>query len=351
MVGNSKEKYNLTQFNEKVYLKIGSKWFYDGFYLYILLPWAIMNTFLNLISFYILNKMELRQNAKKLYIYLKIYLICCAIMSIGGMTMFVSYSPLYVSFGLSYFARLLRCQINLFLLILLHFYAYILDILIISERLSQFSWHSSNSFIKRNSPYKIAIIAFILCTLINMPSMYWHSIKTDEEFIRDLIENPDTFSYCSQTKFASTPLGAVLSLSMLAIKDIFTLFLEIILNIILIVYYVKFLRNKSRIQLNGYIIIQRGKNRNRLLRFPSSDKNLFFLTILFSMISFFSHFFSAFSTLLFISYKLDPLNANLVIIITSIISSIKYFSNFWILFIFNMNFRSLFFEIIRLRFT
>ena len=345
----SNEIKNISLFKEKVYSSLGSTWLYDGFYLYIMFPWTSINIILNLIAYFVLDKIELKQNTKKLYTYLKIYVMCCAIMSFGGTTIFISFSPRYVSFGLGFFARLLRCQINSIILMLLHFYANILDIWIIFERLSQFSWYSSSSFIKRNSPYKIAILSFLFCTLVNMPSMFWHSIKTDDEFIRDAIENPETFSYCSQTKFASSPLGAILSLIMLLIKDILTLILEIILNIILIVYYVKFLRNKSRVQLNGYIIIQRGKNRNRLLRFPSSDINLFLLTILFSMISFLSHFFSAFSTFLFISYKLDPFNANLIIIITSIISCLKYFSNFWILFIFNINFRNIFLDMVRLR--
>ncbi len=184
MIQNLKNMYNITQFNEKVYLSIGSTWLYDGFYLFMMLPWSIINIFLNIITFYILNKIELKPNTKKLYTYLKIYVICCIIMSLGGTTIFISFSPRYVSFGLGFIARLLRCQINSFILMLLHFYAYILDILIIFERLSQFSWYSSSSFIKRNSPYKIAFFAFIFCTIVNMPSMFWHSIKTDEEFFQ-----------------------------------------------------------------------------------------------------------------------------------------------------------------------
>lgn len=347
MINQLKKKFNITKdIDEKVYLRIGSTWFYDGFYLYLVLPWCILNFFLNVFTFVTLRQIKVTKNTKNLYIYLKVYVICCAIMSLGGSTMFISFSPRYVPFGISYFARLLRCQINLFIFILFHFYAYILDIFIIFERLSQFSWRSKSSLISKYSPYTICLMGFIFCTIVNMPSSFWFNIETDDDFIKRASQDSKTFSYCSESDFLTSPFGSILSILMLSIKDILTLILEIYLDIKLFVYYRKFLKNKSSLKSKGYLIVKHGRERRK---FSILEINLFLMTILLSFISILTHFSSAFTKIILFAYQFDTSLANLIIMITTLVSLFKYFSNFFILYIFNKKFKSVIVNLICLK--
>ena len=326
----------LNVFSEEAYITIGSTWFSDGFYLFMVLPWTIINVFLNGITFLVINKMTVKPSTKKLYVYLKIYVLVCGLLSLVGTTMFITFSPRYMPFGLNFFARLWRCQVKTPILLLLHFYTYILDILIIIERLSQFSSESSRIFIRKYSPYKLSVIALIFCVIVNMPINFWYDIGSDEKFFQEAREKPDKITYCSLAEFITSPIGSILSIIMLTISDILTLILEMILNIVLIFFYVKFLKKKSQV-----VSHQNGTTtRTNHKLFSSSEINLFLMIIFLSLISFTSHTCTAFSTFYLLGFKSDGVSLSTNMLITSFISTFKYFSNFFVLIIFNNKFRN-----------
>ena len=323
-------------FSEEAYIAIGSTLISDGFFLYMIPAWAVLNMILNIITFHALNKIKVKPGTRALYFYLKKYVFVCGLLSLGGTTMFITFSPRYISFGLDYSSRLFKCQIQTPVLILLHFYAYILDILIIIERLSQFSNESNRTFIKKYSPYKITLISMIFCIIVNMPSFFWYYVESNEIFLLKARETPDRLIYCSQSDFLSSTLGYILSFLMLGINDILTLIVEMILNIVLIFFYVKFLKKKSQ------VITQTGSTRAKRIKqnnYLSSDLNLFLMTIFLSLISFTSHVFTAFSTFFILGFKTDGVSLSTITLVNSFISSFKYFSNFFVLYIFNVKFR------------
>ena len=353
-------------FDEQFYLTIGSTWAFDSFYLFFILPTAIINSILNFLTFYILCNIKSNQKNKYLFFYLKIYVLNIAISSLFGILMFYTYSPRYFSFALDYFARILRCYIYTSVLTSMYFFTNILDIFISIERLSQFLRNRSNSIFKI-SPYITILIGLMFCILVNSPSYLWNYILSDDEFYSKAkdVQNLDSFSYCGRTDFIQSSLGGLLSTLMIFIRDILTLIIEIIINIVSIVYYKNFLKKKFRLNLMemGLIIfnqteLSHSQNQNNtntnnsntisnnVNRITLSDMNLFLMIIIISFLSILSHLATGFTTIVFIYYKKNYLFAYSVMLANAVINTIKNSSNFFILFLFNKRFRSLFKKIL-----
>ena len=253
----TKTMTNSTEFqdyDDKFYLIIGSTWVYDSIYLFIISPWYFISLFLNMFSFFVFTKIKQNQKTRKFYIYLKIYVLDCALMSVFGSTLFVSYSARYFQFSLGFVARIFRCQIYNSVVTLLYYYSNILDILITFERLSQFIL-KPNTFFNKFSPYKACLIGFVFCFILDSPAYLWNYVITDEEFYqgaRDL-ENIESFSYCGRSEFVKSNLGGILSLVMIIIRDLLTVIFEIMLNIYSIYYYRMFLQRKNQLAAIGQI--------------------------------------------------------------------------------------------------
>ena len=347
-------------FDEKFYLTIGSTWVFDSFYLFLISPFGFVNVLLNILTFYILCKIKPNQKNKYLFFYLKIYVFNIALTSIFGILMFYTYSPRYFSFSLDYFARILRCYIYTSLLTSMYFFSNILDIFITFERLSLLILSRKNPIFKI-SPYITILIGLLFCILINSPSFLWNYILSDDEFYSKAKDttNLDSFSYCGRTDFIQSSLGGLLSTLMIFIRDILTLIIEIIINIVSIVYYKNFLKKKFRLNLMemGLIIfnqteLSHSQNQNNtntnnsntisnnVNRITLSDMNLFLMIIIISFLSLLSHLATGFTTIVFIYYKKNYVFAYSVMLTNAVINTIKNSSNFFILFLFNKRFRS-----------
>ena len=353
-------------FDERFYMVIGSNWTFDSIYLFLISPWSFLNFLLNIISFYILHQIKENSKSARLYTYLKVYIADCALMCFLGSFIFCTYSPRYFSFALGIIGRIFRCEIFNSVTTLLYFYSNILDIFITFERLSQLSLNSK-SYINKISPFKLCVIGFIGCLIFNSPSFFWNYIQSDEEFYggaRDLA-NLEKFSYCGRTDFIKSNLGSILSLLMIIIRDFITLIFEIIFDILSILYYRQFLRKKNQIGIGqiSSIVLNREKTKannktnninnnnikgiNQIMnRVSMSDMNLFSMTITLSVISSTSHLMTASTTFFLIFFKTNYQSTYLIFLLSAIVNTIKYFSNFFILYFFNKKFQYLFKKII-----
>jgi hypothetical protein len=350
---NSTVIFHQNDFDEKFYLSIGSTWIFDSFYLFFILPTAVINVFLNFLTFYILCQVKANQKNKCLFFYLKMYVLNIGISSIFGILMFYSYSPRYFSFALDYFARVLRCHIYTSFLTTMYFFANILDILITFERLSQLILKQTNPLLKI-SPYLTTLIGLMFCLFVNSPSFLWNYILSDAEFYSQAkdVANLDSFSYCGRTEFIQSNLGGLLSSLMIFVRDIITIILEIVLNIFSVVYYKNFLKKKFRLNLLEMSIIiinqtelsnnQNHNTTNNNSRITLSDMNLFLMILIISFLSLLSHLATGFTTFVFIYYKKHYILAYSVMLTNALVNTIKNGSNFFILFLFNTKFRYIF---------
>ena len=351
MVFNSTNKTNNSlilmngDFDERFYLVIGSNWTYDSIYLFLISPWSFVNFWLNIISLFILFRIKENSKSAKLYTYLKVYIADCAFMSFLGSFIFCTYSPRYFSFALGFVGRVLRCQIYNSLTTFLYFYSNVLDIFITFERLSQLSLYSA-SFFNRTPPLILCLTGFFGCLIFNAPSFLWNFVQSDEEFYgkaRDLA-NLDKFSYCGKTDFIKSNLGGILTLLMIIVRDLITLILEIIFDILSIYYYVNFMKKKRQISMsnnqNHNQNNDHNSNNQNVHKLSWSDMNLFAMTITLSTISLASHLMTASTTFFLTFFRTNYESTSLIFLICSTVNTTKYFSNFFILYFFNRNFKN-----------
>ena len=109
----------------------------------------------------------------------------------------------YTSFSYSYTSRLFFCYINQFFFLSLAFYANMLSIMIIYERLSMFVLKYTKFHTKQ--PYERTRLLFIICCLINLIVCFNQQAKGEDEFIRhkndlNLLMN---LNKCDSTEFGT----------------------------------------------------------------------------------------------------------------------------------------------------
>ena len=111
--------------------------------------------------------------------------------------------PRYTSFSYSYTSRLFFCYINQFFFLSLAFYANMLSIMIIYERLSMFVLKYTKFHTKQS--YERTRLLFIICCLINLIVCFNQQAKGEDEFIRhkndlNLLMN---LNKCDSTEFGT----------------------------------------------------------------------------------------------------------------------------------------------------
>ena len=325
------------ELSQLFYLSIGSTWTFDSVYLFFVSPMAFISFILNLFCIYVVNKIKLKSNNhKNLYTYFKINLINSSVLSFIVIFSFISYSPRYFQFALSYLARIYRCHIANSVATTLYFYSNIFDLIITFERLSIFMHRLD--FFKRKSPFKISMLTLFVCTLVNSPIFFWNYVKTDEEFYQgafDLV-NIDYFTYCGRTNFVESHLGSILSMVTLFLRDITTLLIEISINVFTIIYYYKYV--SKRINLNTFNMANGGNNSDNDAIWI--EIRLFFMTIILSFISLLCHILTCFTTFMLINHDINSTFIYLMILISILVVTFKQFINFFVFFLFNSNFKN-----------
>ena len=95
---------------ELYYIRIGSTWINDSFYLFLILPLALFSFVSSFITFVIFMKRDF--NKMLLYKYLRVFTLNNTMLSLVGAFCFLTYSQRYVSFGSTLIPRIYRCKIH-----------------------------------------------------------------------------------------------------------------------------------------------------------------------------------------------------------------------------------------------
>jgi hypothetical protein len=348
---NQSENSNISNFvlvlDEAFYLQIGSTWTFDSIYLFVFTPLGLSAFILNLVSFFILNRIIINQT--KLYKYLKVYSLNSCLISLILAFLFLCYSSRYFEFLREPLGKWYECRIVAYGLISLYFVYNLLDILIVFIRLSIFI--PKLKFLEETKPYFLSFFLCLFSFSINLPIIFMFDMLSEIERARS-----NHGGYCAVNQFSYSSLGIVLSALMIIIRDIITLILELITSILAIYHFIKFESNKrARIEIlnapNQNIIVQhdlaqintQNENRSRT-RQDRAEAKFLWMTISIAVPSFVIHLLVCAGFLL---NALSEPSQNIFLFYSTYMFTffcllLKQFFNIFIFYFFNSNFKTQF---------
>jgi hypothetical protein len=204
-----------------------------------------------------------------------------------------------------------------------------MDIVIAFDRLSIFI-KSLKSLMNKIYPYTTCLVIAVACFASNVPVLLSFYIYSDEEFVEQANNNASMFKYCGRTPFQESPAASYLTFFFIFIRDILTLLLEIIVSVMSLFYYNKYARSTAARLLNP--------------RIDSRGKNLLLMTFYITFFSTISHLTVCVGYVMPLFEYMTHGTGLLIYFYTFTLScltlAIKYFSNFFIFFFFNSNFRN-----------
>ncbi len=364
-------------------IQIGSIWVLDTLYLYLITSLGVIGLILNLISLFVIYRINENQPAYK---YFKVYImngiIVCAVLSIA----FYTRSPRYFTFALSYGSGIFRCKVMSGSYTMGLFGAFI-NICILCERLSNFKPKLEKYF--KKSPYLVSFICLIVSLLVNLPNFLVYEARKEKDFQDALQNNSDflnNFAYCNRVVFfVDTLIGKLIMFLATSFKDFIFLVIEVTLTFMSLYYLKKFFNKKKAIlSLNptksismstttlknkGVFYIEtvpsnlsegssstfKPKKTNETIDHPKkrnntqiedkltfhkrSNRRLQVMSLCFASLSILSNVSSLINLLLFIIFN-NGLLFHIFTFINVLTGLLKYASNFFLFYFFNNNFRN-----------
>jgi hypothetical protein len=310
---------------------------------------SLIGFILNIISLRLLYYNQFR--IIKLYSYLKLYLINSSLVTLVGIGNFL-HSKRFIDFN-SYFSSFYITYIYIYLSNMGYFYGCMLDIMLILEQI--FILKNKVNILNKYSAYVYSGVLFVICLVINMPFFF---AFVPASLTVDLSSTLNyTFYYVNYSYFATTQIGSIILLIVYVLRDITTLILQAVCSIWLIIDLKKYLAKKSTLVKKRVTIVIDSKQtlsrENPVMNTTSStrlsvtksalkpkgnkaDVNATLMVITISILSILEHL----SILLILGslqlgISLDPV----VNILPNITIRLKHSSNFFILLLFNKNFK------------
>ena len=317
---------NKTQWLEK----FGSTYTLDILYTYVLTPISFFGFLINLLSFYILLKPVFF--AKPIFSFFRVYAINSALVCLLLSTYFLI--PTYTLFAFTNTMEALTYGAYFYTPVYstIYFFNSFLDVYINMERVSIFVplFHRIYSF----SSKKTCSFLFAACLAINFPYFFYY--KPQENVVELDTKEMFVINAWALTDFAKSISGKVIAYVIYFIRDVLTLFLEIILNIFSVVLMKKHLDSKR----NVVFILENVQNSNLSTNLSKADKNITYMVLVMSLLSALQHTSFLACTGYFIM-KQDLLAYSICYGSNQIIA-IKYSSNFFLFLLFNKLFRKTF---------
>ena len=236
--------------SEAFYKSIDSSPIIDGIYLFGFTTIGIIGLILNTTSILVFTR--IKKFHPHLYGYLMANTLVGAFESFLFLTQFIGYSPWYMEFvAVSFFSRVYRCKIVIYLGICFCLMANILDIFVLVQRLCDF-----DSKFKRIMclPLKVNfLLTAIASAIISLPFYFYYNVTPDSVFLESIVnltttvENHTLSEMCQRDQFLSSSNGIAVTIITLIFKDVIVLVLEIYGSILIIFYFKKFINLKENI--------------------------------------------------------------------------------------------------------
>lgn len=339
--------------NQRIYLTknewlelFGSSLIRDSIRLFLILPINVFGFLLNILSLFVFCKLKLRK--LPLYTYLKFYTFNSITVHLMQIFYTASHSKKYFEFSYaSIISPMIACYVYVPLVNLTVFYASLIDILIILDRISLFIKKLKNIFIF--SAFKTCIVLYIVCMVINSQYIF----EFYPTFMDINLSETETFRiyYFQNTDFALSLVGNILNYTTYACRDVLILLVQVCLNTISLVLIKKHLVNKSvLLNYNGKNMHQQILNMKinfhaKILNFyladnniAKMDQNLSIMVVLLTFLSSFEHVFLISEAVIFNYTKSDV--AFWIGLIADLSISLKHFFNIFLFYFFNKLFKN-----------
>ena len=232
---------NLSYLNSLLLANIRSTYLTDALYLYLMVPMAIIGTFLNMINIFILTKKTFTNiNIYKIMI---VYSLNSFIISFITIFSGLLFNPhILFDLSISEIGRIYTCYISTLIIPMFYFYGNCLDILMNLERALSFS--SKYQKLKQTSPYLICFIVLIVCIIIHLPSDFSRNhVPNDQLYV--------TLRLCSITQFATASITQMILIVSYIIEGPIVMILEIGSNLFAYISYKSYMKRKEQLTINN----------------------------------------------------------------------------------------------------
>lgn len=225
------------QIEESLLNKAGSTPLYDAMFLFIFPPLGIFSFVGNLLSFRIFSAKYFQK--KPLYTYLRVCCVNSALINIIFAFAFICDSRRYLTISNTEFSTYFRCYFKIPFLNLFYFFGSVVDIVLAIERLVELT--KLKDRFRRLNPIGVSLGLFFACLIVNAPfilifepkkSRLFSNISNDSSNV-----NGSFFYFYGESHFALSPIGKILKNIQYFIRDILTLLVLILINLICIVLF------------------------------------------------------------------------------------------------------------------
>lgn len=336
---NSTDIKNFNNYDLEFWLpKFASTWALDSIYLFIVTPVAFLGVILNFFSLFVLCQNFFYKN--KIYIYFRCIALNSAIMNLVESGIFVCSTYRYFDFSNTYESNIFGIHVYIPISNTCYLFGSCLDILVNLERCSIFE-----SKLQRLFTYQtkyVCMISFIFCVIISLPFYLFQKVV----YFDAPINQNSTYRiwYWGLNSLGESLPGKILAALDYFIRDICFLAAEISINIYLIYLFKKFFKkNQVIFELNTLSSVavnnSSKKNSSKLnQRLTLVERKTTKMVIILCFFSIFMHvFYMALTVYFYFSYDII---VNTIGAISVVVTTLKNFSNFFLLFKFNNSFRN-----------
>ncbi len=224
---------------EMLLTSIGQTWVQNYIWTVVDSSCAIIGFILNILNLVVLNDAEF---SLPLYDYLRVYSLNGAVMLLFASSIgFCSTSYKLFEWADSGWATTYYVYAYIPIVNTGYFFASVLDSLITLDRIACFNTQLKQYI--RLSPYKASMIAYLACVLVNFPYFFVYRPNSRQVLLNS--SQPFTLWASSTTDFAKSQAGTIVTFVVYAIRDVGTMLIEIVLNLISLYYLNQYLKRKS----------------------------------------------------------------------------------------------------------
>ena len=297
--------------------RFGSTFTSDILYTYVLTPISFLGFLTNLLSFFILLKPIFF--ATPIFNFFRVYTLNSAALCLLLSTYFIVPTYSLFAFTNTIEAYTYGAYFYVPFYTTIYFFNSFLDVYISVERVSFFV-----PLFERINAYSwkiICLILFATCLAINFPFFFYY--KPQVNILK--LDTHETFviNAWGLTDFSKLLVGKIIAYVIYFIRDVLTLFLEIVLNILAVVLMKKHLNTKR----NVVYISDNAQHSVVSQNLSKADKNITYMVLVMSLLSALQHIsFLACTGYFLIS---QDLLAYSICYASNQIIAIKYSSNFF----------------------
>jgi hypothetical protein len=235
----------------------------DAFHLFFILPLSTASILFNLITLILLQSKKVQNTSlnKLIKMYTLTSLAICVMIFMKALTSI----PRYSSFSYSYWARIFICYISTFGTNSLIFFANMLNIVVLLERLSMFVIRFQKFHTKH--PYEYSRLIFVISVLVNIIFYFQTETKSEDQFTRHR-NNPKLLvkmERCDLTEFGKSIYARVGMIIAIFVDNFFSLIIEIIASFISIKYFQQFVKHRE-------MLINLGHHKNKMWQFADTNQ-------------------------------------------------------------------------------